>query len=128
GVRTTIGMQVHGYPNLFMTMAPFSPAAAFCNVPTCVQQQVDWITDCIQFVRDQGRHSIEPSQETEAQWVAHHDELANIMLVSKTNSWYMGSNVAGKPRRLLAYAGGVGTYRDKCDQVKASGYEGFVTA
>ena len=128
GIRTTMGLQVHGYPNLFMTMAPFSPAAAFCNVPTCVQQQVDWITDCIQFVRDQGRHSIEPSQETEAQWVAHHDELANIMLVSKTNSWYMGSNVAGKPRRLLAYAGGVGTYRDKCDQVKASGYEGFVTA
>ncbi len=128
GIRTTMGLQVHGYPNLFMTMAPFSPAAAFCNVPTCVQQQVDWITDCIQFVRDQGRKSIEPSADTEAKWVAHHDELASVMLVSKTNSWYMGSNVAGKPRRLLAYAGGVGTYRAACDNVKASGYEGFVTA
>ena len=127
GIRTTMGLQVHGYPNLFMTMAPFSPAAAFCNVPTCVQQQVDWITDCIRFVRDQGRNAIEPSEAVEAQWVAHHDELANIMLVSKTNSWYMGSNVAGKARRLLAYPGGVGNYRDKCDAVKASGYEGFVT-
>jgi acetone monooxygenase len=128
GIRTTMGLQVHGYPNLFMTMAPFSPAAAFCNVPTCVQQQVDWITDCIQYVRDLGRQSIEPSEETESKWVAHHDELANIMLVSKTNSWYMGSNIAGKPRRLLAYAGGVGNYRQACDAVKASGYEGFVTA
>ena len=128
GVRTTMGLQVHGYPNLFMTMAPFSPAAAFCNVPTCLQQQVDWIADCIGFVRDQGRHSIEPSAEAEAKWVAHHDELANLTLVPKTNSWYMGSNVKGKPRRLLAYAGGVGTYRAKCDEVKASGYEGFVTA
>ena len=128
GIRTTMGLQVHGYPNLFMTMAPFSPAAAFCNVPTCVQQQVDWITDCIRFVRDQGRRSIEPSEAVEAQWVAHHDELANMMLVSKTNSWYMGSNVEGKQRRLLAYPGGVGNYRDKCDAVKASGYEGFVTA
>ena len=128
GVRTTMGLQVHGYPNLFMTMAPFSPAAAFCNVPTCLQQQVDWIADCIGFVRDQGRHSIEPSAEAEAKWVAHHDELANMTLVPKTNSWYMGSNVKGKPRRLLAYAGGVGTYRAKCDEVKASGYEGFVTA
>ena len=127
GIRTTMGLQVHGYPNLFMTMAPFSPAAAFCNVPTCVQQQVDWITDCIRFVRDQGRNAIEPSEAVEEQWVAHHDELANIMLVSKTNSWYMGSNVAGKARRLLAYPGGVGNYRDKCDAVKASGYEGFVT-
>jgi acetone monooxygenase len=128
GVRTTMGLQVHGYPNLFMTMAPFSPAAAFCNVPTCLQQQVDWIADCIGFVRDQGRHSIEPSAEAEAKWVAHHDELANLTLVPKTNSWYMGSNVKGKPRRLLAYAGGVGTYRAKCEEVKASGYEGFVTA
>jgi len=128
GVRTTMGLQVHGYPNLFMTMAPFSPAAAFCNVPTCLQQQVDWISDCIAFVRQQGRHSIEPSAEAEAKWVAHHDELANMTLVPKTNSWYMGSNVKGKPRRLLAYAGGVGTYRAKCEEVKASGYEGFVTA
>ena len=128
GVRTTMGLQVHGYPNLFMTMAPFSPAAAFCNVPTCVQQQVDWISECIQFVRDQGRRSIEPSAEVEAKWVAHHDELANMMLISKTNSWYMGSNVVGKPRRLLAYAGGVANYRQACDEVKARGYEGFVTA
>ncbi|ABM93860.1 flavin-containing monooxygenase [Methylibium petroleiphilum] len=128
GVRTTMGLQVHGYPNLFMTMAPFSPAAAFCNVPTCLQQQVDWIADCIAFVRQQGRHSIEPSAEAEAKWVAHHDELANLTLVPKTNSWYMGSNVKGKPRRLLAYAGGAGTYRAKCEEVKASGYEGFVTA
>ena len=128
GVRTTMGLQVHGYPNLFMTMAPFSPAAAFCNVPTCVQQQVDWIAECIQFVRDQGRRSIEPSAEVEAKWVAHHDELANMMLISKTNSWYMGSNVVGKPRRLLAYAGGVANYRQACDDVKARGYEGFVTA
>ena len=128
GVRTTMGLQVHGYPNLFMTMAPFSPAAAFCNVPTCVQQQVDWISECIQFVRDQGRRSIEPSAEAEAKWVAHHDELANMMLISKTNSWYMGSNVVGKPRRLLAYAGGVANYRQACDEVKARGYEGFVTA
>ena len=128
GVRTTMGLQVHGYPNLFMTMAPFSPAAAFCNVPTCVQQQVDWISECIQFVRDQGRRSIEPSAEAEAKWVAHHDELANMMLISKTNSWYMGSNVVGKPRRLLAYVGGVANYRQACDDVKARGYEGFVTA
>ena len=128
GVRTTMGLQVHGYPNLFMTMAPFSPAAAFCNVPTCVQQQVDWISECIQFVRDQGRRSIEPSAEAEAKWVAHHDELANMMLISKTNSWYMGSNVVGKPRRLLAYVGGVPNYRQACDDVKARGYEGFVTA
>ncbi len=124
GLRTTLGMQVHGYPNLFMTMAPMSPAAAFCNVPTCSQQQVDWIADTIDHVRQHGR-AIEPTAEFEAQWVAHHDEVANMTLVPKTNSWYMGANIEGKERRLLAYAGGVGPYRDACNEVKAKGYQGF---
>jgi acetone monooxygenase len=128
GVHTTMGLQVHGYPNLFMTMAPFSPAAAFCNVPTCLQQQVDWIADCIDFVRRQGRQEVEPTAEAEAKWVAHHDELANLTLVTKTDSWYMGSNIPGKPRRLLPYVGGVGTYRKACDDVKAAGYPGFALA
>jgi acetone monooxygenase len=129
GIHTTMGLQVHGYPNMFMTMAPFSPAAAFCNVPTCVQQQVDWVADCIRFVRDQGRSSIEPSAEAEAKWVQHHNEVARETLVFKTNdSWYTGANVPGKERQLLPYAGGVGPYRDKCNEVKARGYEGFVTA
>ena len=128
GIRTTMGLQVHGYPNMFMTMAPFSPAAAFCNVPTCLQQQVDWITDCIQFVRSQGLKSIEATAEAEAKWVAHHDELANLTLIPKTKSWYMGTNVKGKPPRLLAYVGGANVYRQACDDVKARGYEGFTTA
>jgi hypothetical protein len=37
----------------------------------------------------------------------------------------MGSNVPGKPRVFMAYIGGVGAYRQKCDEVAASGYEGF---
>ena len=97
-------------------------------MPTCLQQQVDWITDCIQFVRSQGLKSIEATAEAEAKWVAHHDELANLTLIPKTKSWYMGTNVKGKPPRLLAYVGGANVYRQACDDVKARGYEGFTTA
>jgi hypothetical protein len=61
-------------------------------------------------------------------WVAHHAEIANATLVTKTDSWYMGSNVKGKPRRMLSYAGGVGTYRKLCDEVAAKGYQGFALA
>ena len=128
GIRTFMGLQVHGYPNMFMVMAPMSPAAAFCNVPTCSQQQVDWITDCIQFVRDQERRSIEPTAEAEAKWVVHHDEVANETLVPKTKSWYMGTNVEGKKPQMLVYAGGVGTYRQLCDEVKERGFEEFTLA
>ena len=122
GVRAWLGLQVHGFPNMFMIMAPLSPAAAFCNVPTCSQQQADWIANCIAYTHAQGRKSIEPSAQAEAAWGEHHDELANATLVPNTKSWYMGTNIAGKPRRLLAYVGGASTYRHACDKVAAEGY------
>jgi cation diffusion facilitator CzcD-associated flavoprotein CzcO len=125
-IRTTMGLQVHGYPNLFTTGAPLAPSAALCNMTTCLQQQTEWISDCIKFMGKQNLNFIEPTQEAEAQWIAHHEELANATLVSKTSSWYMGSNVEGKPRRLLSYIGGVGEYRNRCNDVATKGYPGFV--
>ena len=123
GIHTWLGMQVHGFPNMFMVMAPMSPAAAFCNVPTCSQQQVDWITDCISYVRAQGKKSIEPTAEADAGWVSHHNEVANLTLVPNTKSWYMGANVEGKQRTLIAYIGGVHNYRKACDAVTAGHYK-----
>ncbi|MBX9609930.1 MAG: NAD(P)/FAD-dependent oxidoreductase [Gammaproteobacteria bacterium] len=124
-IRTTYGLQVHGYPNLFTTGAPLAPSAALCNMTTCLQQQTEWITDCLKHLRASGKTVIEATRELEDAWVAHHDEIANATLVTKTDSWYMGSNVDGKPRRLLSYIGGVGTYRQKCEELAASGYAGF---
>jgi cation diffusion facilitator CzcD-associated flavoprotein CzcO len=124
-IRTTMGLQVHGYPNLFTTGAPLAPSAALCNMTTCLQQQAEWINDCISYVGNQGKNVIEPSRTAQDEWVAHHDEMTNATLVAKTNSWYMGGNVEGKPRRLLSYIGGVGNYREKCLEVAASGYKGF---
>ena len=127
-IRSTMGLQVHGYPNLFTTAAPLAPSAALCNMTTCLQQQAEWISNCIQYMRDHEVKVCEPTKEAEDQWIAHHEEIAAATLVTKTNSWYMGSNVEGKPRRLLSYIGGVGAYRQKCDEAAANGYEGFVFA
>lgn len=127
-IRTAMGLQLHGFPNFFMTGAPLAPSAAFCNMTTCLQQQVDWITDTICYLRDRGRQTIEPTAEKEEQWLQHHEEIANATLLVKTDSWYLGSNVKGKQRRLLSYVGGVAAYRQQCDQVMAAGYPGFVMA
>ena len=124
-IRTTLGLQKYGFPNLFMTGAPLAPSAALCNMTTCLQQQTEWITDCIKAMRAQGATVIEPTAEGEEAWVQHHDETANATLIAKTNSWYTGSNVPGKPRRVLSYTGGVGTYRAKCQEAADKGYEGF---
>ncbi len=124
-ITTTMGLQISGYPNLFTTGAPLAPSAALCNMTTCLSQQTEWISGCIQHLRDNDLHVIEPTLETEQQWVKHHDELANETLVTKTNSWYMGSNIEGKPRRLLSYVGGVDVYKDKCIEVASQDYKGF---
>jgi acetone monooxygenase (methyl acetate-forming) len=125
-IRTTMGLQIHGYPNLFTTATPLAPSAALCNMTTCLQQQTEWISDCIKYMRSRNAMVCEPTKEMEDSWVAHHDETADATLISKTVSWYLGSNVPGKPRRVLSYTGGVGTYRQKCAEVAAGGYQGFV--
>ncbi|MGR8950117.1 MAG: flavin-containing monooxygenase [Gammaproteobacteria bacterium] len=124
-IRIAYGLAIHGYPNLFTTGAPLAPSAALCNMTTCLQQQTEWISGLIDYARNKGATTIEASKELEDEWVEHHDEVANATLLTKTDSWYMGSNVEGKPRRLLSYAGGVGTYREKCEQLAESGYKGF---
>jgi acetone monooxygenase (methyl acetate-forming) len=124
-IRTTMGLQIHGYPNLFTTATPLAPSAALCNMTTCLQQQTEWISGCIRHMRENGLTVCEPTEEMEDGWVAHHDETAGANLISKTVSWYLGSNVAGKPRRVLSYTGGVGAYRQKCAEVAAGGYQGF---
>jgi len=104
---------------------PLAPSAALCNMTTCLQQQTEWISDTIRALREDGKLVIEPTKEGQDAWVAHHDALANATLVPKTDSWYMGSNIPGKPRRLLSYIGGVGTYRQKCQEEAAAGYPTF---
>ena len=122
GVSTFLGMQVHGYPNMFLVNAPMSPGAAFCNVPTCVDQQVTWIENCIKHVVSRGKNAIEPSKQSEQKWGEHHDEVAESTLVHKTDSWYTGTNVKGKARRVIPYCGGVGEYKIKCDEVAANNF------
>ena len=127
-IRTTYGLAKEGYPNLFMTGAPLAPSAALCNMTTCLQQQTEWISRCIADMAARGVSVIEPTPELEEGWVRHHDETAGANLISRTNSWYVGSNVPGKPRRVLSYTGGVGTYRDRCEELAQGGYQGFRVA
>lgn len=125
-IRSTLGLMVHGYPNLFTVAGPLAPATAFCNMTTCLQQQVEWIADCLDHLRERGHTRIEPTREKQDEWVAHHDEVTRQTLVMKTNSWYTGANIEGKPHtRLLSYLG-ANTYKAMCDALKASGYAGFI--
>jgi cyclohexanone monooxygenase len=58
--------------------------------------------------------------------VTHVNEIGEQSIFAKGNSWYLGANIPGKPQVFMPYAGGLGSYGIKCDEVAANGYEGFV--
>ena len=90
-----------------------------------IEQHVDWIAECLTHLRAHGRAAIEATVEAEEEWVAHVNMVGDFTLYPRANSWYMGANIPGKPRVFLPYVGGVGVYRQKCDEVAARDYEGF---
>jgi cyclohexanone monooxygenase len=124
GPRTYLGLAVTGFPNLFTITGPSSPSV-LSNMIVSIEQHVDWITDCIAYLREHDIAEIEPTEAAEDEWVAHVEEVGNYTLYPTADSWYMGSNVPGKPRVFMAYIGGVGAYRERCDDIAAKGYEGF---
>ncbi|MEA2839727.1 MAG: hypothetical protein QOF41_1057 [Methylobacteriaceae bacterium] len=127
GPRTYLGLAIAGFPNLFLVTGPGSPSV-LSNMIVSIEQHVDWIAGCIAHLRENGRERIEPTVAAEDSWVDHVNEVGHMTLYPQANSWYMGANVPGKPRVFMPYIGGVGVYRQKCDEVAANGYEGFVIA
>lgn len=124
GPRTYLGLAVAGFPNLFTITGPGSPSV-LSNMIVSIEQHVDWIADCLAYLRARGHATIEATIEAEDAWVTHVNEVGHTTLYPLARSWYMGANVPGKPRVFMPYVGGVGVYREKCDAVAAAGYAGF---
>ncbi len=124
GPQTYLGLMTVGFPNLFMITGPGSPSV-LSNMMVSIEQHVDWITDALLRMRDAGHDRIEPTQLAQDRWVQHSNDIADLTLLPTANSWYMGRNVPGKPQVFLPYPGGVGTYREICNEVVARNYLGF---
>ncbi len=125
GPTTYLGLMAAGFPNLFMVTGPGSPSV-LSNMAVSIEQHVDWITDCLVHLRDEGFESIEPTAGAIAAWVQHVNDFADLTLMPQANSWYMGANVPGKARVFLPYPGGVDRYRGVCNEVARREYVGFI--
>jgi cation diffusion facilitator CzcD-associated flavoprotein CzcO len=126
GPKTYLGLQIAGFPNLFTVTGPGSPSV-LTNMPVSIEQHVDWITDCIARMRDEGKTRIEATEKAAEDWVIETNRAAEATLLPLANSsWYLGANVPGKPRVFMPYAGGLQHYRARCNAVAEAGYEGFV--
>ena len=126
GPITNLGFSSAGFPNLLMITGPLSP---FANIPTCVEETVDWINDCIAHMRQNGKHSIEASPVGEQAWTQHVTEVGNAILAAKgeaVNTWFAGANIEGKAHAFNVYFGGADAYFGAIHQAAEKQYQGFV--
>jgi cation diffusion facilitator CzcD-associated flavoprotein CzcO len=124
GPVSHLGLQVAGFPNLYTITGPGSPSV-LSNMMVSIEQHVDFVADAVHHAHQRGDTVVESTDEAERAWTDHVREVGDYTLYPQADSWYMGSNVPGKPRVFMAYIGGVGAYRQHCDQLAADGYPGF---
>ena len=118
-----LGLTIKGFPNLFMIHGPGSPGV-FYNMPLGAERQLDWIGKCMRHLQEQGMGTVEPTTESEEAWGNEVSGIASFTLFPRTDSWWTGANIPGKPRGFSAYLGG-SMYYQRITDVAAGGYTGF---
>ena len=124
GPRTYLGLTTVGCPNLFMITGPGSPSV-LTNMVVAIEQHVDWIGDCLEYLKREQLATIEATSEAQDAWVDHVNAVADKTLMPTCNSWYLGRNIPGKPQVFMPLIG-FPPYVEKCAEVAANGYQGFV--
>ncbi len=117
-----MGVAVSGYPNFFMVTGPQAP---FANLPTSIDQNAQYIANCIKQMKREGKEVFYPRQQAEDEWTAHTAEIHEQTLMAegdKVNSWMMGANREDRKPRVLIYFGGANVYYDKLKESADNGF------
>jgi cation diffusion facilitator CzcD-associated flavoprotein CzcO len=121
GPCTFLGLQSAGFPNLFF---PGGPHAAASNNPRYNCDQVDFVADTLDYMRDHGYDTIEVDPAAEEEWTNMVD--ANVtMSPFGESSYFFGSNIPGKPRKYLLNSGGRAKLFDEIAKVRENDYKAF---
>jgi cyclohexanone monooxygenase len=126
GPRTNLGIAVDGFPNLFMVSGPQAP---FANIPPITEAAARWIGDALKVVTKSERPYLEASAQCVQEWTDHIDVLLDATLLAKAKdltSWFMGSNIPGKPHRTLFHFGGANLYFQELRDSVNAGFPGFI--
>ena len=122
GPQTFLGVQVEGFPNMFMLMGPHT---ALGNIPRSIEYNVEWVANLIAFMRQRRLTRADASPQAVAAWTDYVKAMGEGLLSNEVDSRMTGinSNIAGKQRRIIArYSGSAPAYRKRCDEVAAAGY------
>ena len=121
GLTSYLGMMTNGFPNLFWVNGPHSP---FYNPILLAEYQGDFICRLFEELRTHNADTIEPDVDAERQYVQFTNDIGNMTLFPKSDNYYMGDNIEGKPRNVVFFFGGFPLYREQCE-AGASGLGGF---
>ncbi|WP_290853485.1 NAD(P)/FAD-dependent oxidoreductase [Gordonia sp. (in: high G+C Gram-positive bacteria)] len=124
GARTYLGLGLEGFPNLFNLTGPGSPSV-LANMVLHSELHVDWVADAIAELQARGASVMEPTNAAVEGWVEECRTRAESSLMSMADSWYVGANIAGRPRVFMPFLGGLGAYGEIIGKVAADGYPGF---
>jgi cation diffusion facilitator CzcD-associated flavoprotein CzcO len=123
GPKTYLGLMTSGFPNLFIVTGPGSPSV-LANMIVANVQHIDFIAECITYMADHGFTRVEPTERAQAEWTNHVAEAASKLLRLNVENYMVHVN-EDKTRVFMPYAGGMGAYSERCDDVVRKDYEGF---
>jgi cation diffusion facilitator CzcD-associated flavoprotein CzcO len=126
GLRTYLGISVHGFPNFFMSLGPQTPLS---NLPVPVQLGAQWLQRALAFAQENGVAQLEATREAEDWWRAETDRAGNATVMyeegKKAGAWFLGGNVPGKRQEMAVYLGGGQVYQGHCAEAEAEHYAGL---
>lgn len=124
GIRTYMGLGVHGFPNMFFACSPQAPTL-LANGPTTAQCQVDCIVDAIRQLEAEGITRIEPTEAAQDDWCAIIDGMSEAMLITQTKSWWTASHLKGAKPQSLLYTGGIPLYEKQVRETLGGEWKGY---
>ncbi len=120
--HSIMGVCISDFPNLFTITGPQAP---FANLPTSIEQNAMWISDCIGKMENEGYKLCSPLLEAEEEWSSHVSEIHKQTLMDvgdQVHSWMMGANIENKNARVLIYFGGADVYYDRLRESVEKGF------
>ena len=124
GLKSNLGIGVHGFPNFFMSLGPQTP---YSNLVVPIQLGAQWLQRALRWARDNDVDVFEATQESEDWWAGETERTgkATVMYTEgkKAKAWFLGDNVPGKPEAFLVYMGGGQVYQQHCRELEESGYQ-----
>jgi cation diffusion facilitator CzcD-associated flavoprotein CzcO len=125
GPSTLLGLQVSGFPNLFVIGGPHGKGG-HGNSTRCSEVPVQWVAELTATIVREGIRRVEPDAEAEREWTAHVYEVGNASLAARGRSYLFGDNIPGRPRAYVAYTGSLPDFVQRLTTVAENDYEGFI--